>query len=111
MGTTMVLPSAIRYQTELAGNIAALKAAGVEGNATTLKSVTSIVNELTDALSGLEGVLAADAGHELTDEAKYALTTILPAMAAVRAAGDKLETVVADDLWSLPTYQEMLHIL
>ncbi len=29
-------------------------------------------------------------------------------MAAVRALGDKLETMVADDLWPLPTYREML---
>ncbi len=31
-------------------------------------------------------------------------------MAAVRTLGDKLETVVADDLWPLPTYREMLFI-
>ena len=31
-------------------------------------------------------------------------------MNAVRSAGDKLETLVADDLWPLPTYQEMLFI-
>ena len=32
-------------------------------------------------------------------------------MAAVRKAADELESVVADDLWPLPTYQEMLFIL
>jgi glutamine synthetase len=32
-------------------------------------------------------------------------------MASVRAAADSLETLVADDLWPLPTYQEMLFIL
>ena len=31
-------------------------------------------------------------------------------MNAVRSAGDKLETLVSDDLWPLPTYQEMLFI-
>ena len=31
-------------------------------------------------------------------------------MAAVRSLGDKLEGVVADDLWPLPTYREMLFI-
>ena len=36
--------------------------------------------------------------------------TVLPAMAAVRDAADKLETVVADDLWPLPKYSEMLFI-
>jgi glutamine synthetase len=32
-------------------------------------------------------------------------------MAAVREAADELEGLVADDLWPLPTYQEMLYIL
>jgi glutamine synthetase len=32
-------------------------------------------------------------------------------MAAVRSAADALEAIVADDLWPLPTYQEMLYIL
>ena len=31
-------------------------------------------------------------------------------MGAVRVLADKLETVVADDLWPLPTYREMLFI-
>jgi len=29
----------------------------------------------------------------------------------VREAADELEALVADDLWPLPTYQEMLYIL
>jgi glutamine synthetase len=32
-------------------------------------------------------------------------------MEAVRVAADILEGTVADDLWPLPTYQEMLYIL
>ena len=36
--------------------------------------------------------------------------TVLPAMDAVRTAADALERVVADDLWPLPKYSEMLFI-
>ena len=42
--------------------------------------------------------------------AKHSRDAVIPAMNAVRAAGDKLEGIVADDLWPLPTYQEMLFI-
>ena len=42
--------------------------------------------------------------------AKHSHDAVIPAMNAVRAAGDKLEAIVADDLWPLPTYQEMLFI-
>ena len=31
-------------------------------------------------------------------------------MLAVREVADKLEGIVADELWPLPTYQEMLFI-
>jgi glutamine synthetase len=44
-------------------------------------------------------------------EAEHARDALLPAMTAVRAAADVLEGIVADDLWPLPTYQEMLFIL
>ena len=42
--------------------------------------------------------------------AKYMCDTVLPAMAAVREAADKFEKVVADDLWPLPKYAEILFI-
>ena len=40
----------------------------------------------------------------------YARDNQLTAMAKVREAADKLERVVADDLWPLPKYAEMLFI-
>ena len=44
------------------------------------------------------------------DLAIHARDEQLAAMANVRAAADKLERVVADDLWPLPKYEEMLFI-
>jgi glutamine synthetase len=35
---------------------------------------------------------------------------VIPAMAAVREVADRLERVLADDLWPLPKYSEMLFI-
>ena len=36
--------------------------------------------------------------------------TVIPAMDDVRAVADQLERIVADDLWPLPKYSEMLFI-
>ena len=36
--------------------------------------------------------------------------TVIPAMDAVREVADRLEKLVADDLWPLPKYEEMLFI-
>ena len=111
LGTTVILPAAVRYQTELAQNVATLKAAGVDADTTMLGAVSAPIAELTAALGTLKAALSEHAGESALDEATHAQNALLPAMDAVRAGADKLETVVADDLWPLPTYQEMLYIL
>ncbi|WP_066594742.1 glutamine synthetase III [Cryobacterium arcticum] len=111
MGTTQILPAAVRYQTELAVNVGALSAAGVDADTAPLLAVTGPVGELRSALAGLKAALDAETGHEALAEAEHARDALLPAMAAVRTAADALEDLVADDLWPLPTYQEMLFIL
>jgi len=111
IGSTVILPAAVRYQTELALNIGALASAGVEADTTGLEEVSAPLTALRSALATLRSALAGEAGHTALAEAEYALSTLLPAMNDVRAAADTLEAIVADDLWPLPTYQEMLFIL
>jgi glutamine synthetase len=111
IGSTVVLPAAVRYQTELAQNVAALKKAGVTPSTTLLETVSEPLGELTTALADLKKALADHSAETAYDEALHARDALLPAMDAVRAAADTLEGVVADDLWPLPTYQEMLYIL
>jgi glutamine synthetase len=54
--------------------------------------------------------MAGGESDQLGEEAVHACESVLPAMSAVREIADALEAVVADDLWPLPTYQEMLFI-
>ena len=110
LGSTVILPAAIRYQTELAQNVATLKKAGLTPDMTLLEAVTTPISELTAALVALKDGLAEHGGESASEEAAHA-QSLLPKMDAVRAAADTLEGVVADDLWLLPTYQEMLYIL
>ena len=111
MGSTMVLPAALRYQTELAQNVGALLAASVPADTSTLEPVSIRLADLRVALAALGDAIAGNSGHDVHAEALYARDSLLPAIEAVRTAADSLEGVVADDLWPLPTYQEMLHIL
>jgi glutamine synthetase len=110
MGSTVVLPAAIRFQTELATNAAALKAVGLEPDLAELIEVTSSITALRSSLAALKDALAHDS-EETVAHAAHAGEALLPAMLDVRAAADSLESLVADDLWPLPTYQEMLYIL
>jgi glutamine synthetase len=111
IGSTVVLPAAVRYQTELALNAGALRSAGVEADLSSLEAVTGPLADLRAGLAALGAGLAADSESSAWDEAMHARDVLLPAMAAIRSAADALEGIVADDLWPLPTYQEMLYIL
>ncbi|WP_137292669.1 glutamine synthetase III [Nocardioides dongxiaopingii] len=111
IGATTVLPAALRYQTELALNVKALADAGLTPDRTGLETVSEKVAALTAGLAGLRTAIAHDHAADPLETARDARDLVLPAMAAVREAADELEGLVADDLWPLPTYQEMLYIL
>jgi len=111
LGSTTILPAAIRYQTELAQNVAAMTAARMTPNLTLLHDISEPISALIEALDTLKAALSDHSAESAFDEAKHAQQALLPAMDAVRTAADTLEGVVADDLWPLPTYQEMLYIL
>ena len=109
IGRTMIWPAAVRYQSELATTCANLKAVGYEFDTHTLDTITELVKLLQDGLTHLEGLMRHEANspHE---EVQYARRVLVPQMDAVRECADALEGYVADDLWPLPTYQEMLFI-
>jgi glutamine synthetase len=111
MATTVILPAAIRYQTELATNVASLKAAGIEADIAILTEVSGKIAELRAGIATLRSEIDHDDIESTEKHAEHCQKGLLPAMDTVRAAADTLETLVADDLWPLPTYQEMLYIL
>ncbi|HEY1285250.1 MAG TPA: glutamine synthetase type III, partial [Solirubrobacterales bacterium] len=96
---TMLLPAALRH-------LALINESGVgsiDGE------VRGLVDELVSGLGELEAA-NADPGLEGLEMAIHARDKQLTAMERVREAADKLEKVVADDLWPLPKYEEMLFI-
>jgi glutamine synthetase len=108
----LILPAAIRYQGEVAQSATALKSAGIDNPAQMelLKTLVGASAELQKSLASLEKVLAHHAEGDAFSHAKQMRDSVLPAMIEVRKAGDKLESLLADDLWPLPTYREMLFI-
>ncbi|BCS89596.1 glutamine synthetase III [Pseudodesulfovibrio sediminis] len=107
---TIILPAAIRYQGELADTAASIKAAGIEPRTTLLQDITDKLRDLQESIVALEKLMEKDNFKSVEAEAVYKTKKVLPAMLAVREIVDALEGVVADDLWPLPSYQEMLFI-
>ncbi|HEY2317278.1 MAG TPA: glutamine synthetase III [Solirubrobacteraceae bacterium] len=99
---TMLLPAAARH-------IALLISAQM---AEAASEAGALVSEFQDAIKELENAnLEENQPHDDTlKHAEYMRDTTVPAMEAVRAAADKLEKVVADDLWPLPKYSEILFV-
>lgn len=112
MGKTQILPAAIRYQGEVAAAVNATKSAGVDTSAQSelLRSLSATVTAFQKALAHLEQELDHKGDGDMHHHATHMRDGVLPAMAELRTQGDKLETMVADDLWPLPTYREMLFV-
>ncbi|MCC6659759.1 MAG: glutamine synthetase III [Phycisphaerales bacterium] len=111
MARTTILPAAIRQQTELAEAVSATEAADVQATdlRAQLEEHAGLVVNLRSATARLDGAI----GTHMADPFKHAVQIrdrVVPAMADVRAAADELEARVADDLWPLPGYREMLAI-
>ena len=101
---TKIFPAAAAYAASLAEGAAKMKAAGVAVSNATLEKVAALVAQLESDLTMLHSVHTT--AHEVGDWT----FKVLPAMLKVRATVDELEGLLPDDLWPLPTYQEMLFI-
>jgi len=110
LARTLILPVAFRYQSQLASTCATMKSIGIDYDTRTLEQVTTLAHKLEDAIDKLVEVTRHNGAESLLDEAKHFCHEVLPAMNAVRRYVDELETIVPDDTWPLPTYQEMLFI-
>jgi len=99
---TQILPAAVRQLGELRG-------AGLDE---LIAELEPVIKELHFALLKLEDVNLSDNQDDSTPEkwAAYMHDRVMPAMDDLREVADRLEKIVADDLWPLPKYSEMLFI-
>jgi glutamine synthetase len=99
---TMVLPAAVRH----------LNLVSASGLAELTEEIEPLVKELHFAIIKLEDANLDESHPEgsAQKEAVYMRDSVILAMNDVRDVADRLERVVADDLWPLPKYSEMLFI-
>jgi glutamine synthetase len=97
---TMILPATVRH-------VAELKAGGSE---TLIAEAQGLLDELVTAVRDLEERNAHSGPLDSLEHARWMRDNIVPAMDATREVADRLERIVADDLWPLPKYSEMLFI-
>jgi glutamine synthetase len=107
---TKILPAALAYQAQLSTLAISLQSIGKTASTKLLDEVIGYTTALEDGIEALEHAMAHKASDDTFKHALHFRDSVLPAMLKVRAAADDLEGVVSDELWPLPTYQEMLFI-
>ena len=111
MANRYILPSALKYQKDVAESVAAVREAG--GSTREAKKLLDQIASLVDELRVRADKLAKAVDHSAGSaekHAKFVRDTVVPAMTALRETGDQIELLMPHETWPLPTYREMLFI-
>ncbi|MEL7350177.1 MAG: glutamine synthetase III [Cyanobacteria bacterium P01_A01_bin.116] len=110
MAKTLIYPAVMRHLSESAGAIANLSDIGITMDKAPVEKVAGLAKSLLEGATELERACARHDFSSTEDHMKFCAGTLRDLMGKVRDAADALESEVADDLWPLPTYEEMLFI-
>ncbi len=106
---TKIYPAASAYLNRLASTCQMLISLNRETETDTLDQVNKGLMQLKNYTDDLERCVESVVAEEnFETRAGRCCQEILPAMEKVRKIADSLEGILPEDLWSLPTYQEML---
>src|SRR6056300_686657 len=113
---THVIPSAIRYQSRIAQNLANLKSAGID--LSNMQSQVDLVNKIGSLIDRAQML-----NKQLMDESEKAISnssiekaalafnsTMKPLFDDIREVCDEIERICDDTDWNLPKYRELLTI-
>ena len=112
IASTMIMPAALRYLNDLLAAAERAEDIGLKapGLRATLEEVSAMVDELRDTLEALRRQNEELGGETVHSKSYHMRDNVIPAMNAVRGVVDRLEKVIPDDLWPLPTYRDMLFV-
>jgi len=114
MVNTMVLPALLRHLTQIAGAAAAVSSAGV--TSASLQQEVSLLENLFSKIKTCVGelekiLLECENTDDIHKKAHLYAKKGSEKLNALRAVVDRAEELVADDLWPLAKYQQILNIL
>ena len=112
MARCMILPAAVTYLERLAGARDGTRGAGVgtSGLDNNIARVSGLIDELTEALDELDTQNEELGGDEVSEKVFHMRDNVIPAMNSVRDVADRMEKVIPDDLWPLPSYRDILFV-
>lgn len=111
MAKKEIIPAVIKYSTTVAASVAAVEAVGTDASVQrlVLSDCSRYLKAMNNALIDLEKAVEDASGYENFRERALAYRDgVCPAMAALRAPADALETIVDEKEWPFPTYGELM---
>ena len=110
MAKTLIYPAAISQLTCLSDAALGMREMGIDLDNSSATIVAASANAMMAAVNELVEASAKEDFASTEDHMKYCADVIRGLMDKVREHADTLEGEVADKLWPLPKYQEMLFI-
>jgi len=114
MAKRQILPAVIKYAAMVADSINTIKKTGVKADISVqeelLKEVSSLAAAFRNNIAALEKAVTQAVGicGDTFGRACFYRDQVFVKMGALRATGDKLETLVDEDYWPMPTYGDLL---
>ena len=115
MAATLFLPAGLRAQHKTADSLSAARGAckglNLEVQINHLTKIANLISALQESIDLLrERIANPPAEDDPVAASKLLAAGLIPAMAQLRGVVDSLETLVADDLWPVPKYRELITV-
>jgi glutamine synthetase len=110
MAKSSIYPAAIKYLSSIAAASSSMAAMNIELGSSTAKTVAAEADAMMTAVGKLGTALEKHDFASTEEHMQFCAHDILGLMEEVRSHADALEAEVADELWPLPKYREMLFI-
>ncbi|PKF60884.1 glutamine synthetase type III [Psychromonas sp. psych-6C06] len=107
---TKIYPAAMTYLSDLTHASVSAADLGLKLDATVPAELAEHINGLMAAVTKLDAEIVKHDFADAEAHMRHSADVLCPLMAEARDHADALELLVADELWPLPKYQEMLFI-
>jgi glutamine synthetase len=106
---TQIYPVAMQCLERLSRSLRDQEAIGIQTDRGLAATIADLNSKLVQRCGALEEALGHPP-HDTHGHLRHCSDTLMSLIGSLREAVDGLETLVDDDLWPLPTYQEMLFV-
>jgi glutamine synthetase len=106
---TQIYPVVMHSLERLSRSLRDQEAIGIPSDRGLATKIADLNSKLVQRCGALEEALA-NPPHDTHGHLHHCAGSLMPLIGSLREAVDVLETLVDDDLWPLPTYQEMLFV-